>query len=237
GLPPFGGFLSKEMFFTSVLNIRELNMWSLESWGVLIPVLAWIASVFTFLYSIILLVRTFGGKYDKARYHNKPHEASIGLLVSPTVLASLALAIGLFPALPATWLIEPAMTSVHPHLLTPGEHFHIHIRMWHGWTTEVWMTAALIAIGALLVILYKKRGWVLSGSGEKARFTLNRLYDKTLEGSEYASEKLTSLYMNGSIRQYLIYIFMFFVIALSTTMLALPVFTLDFSDHAPIDGY
>ena len=237
GLPPFGGFLSKEMFFTSVLNIRELNMWSLESWGILIPVLAWIASVFTFMYSIILLVRTFGGKYDKERYHNKPHEASIGLLVSPTVLASLALAIGLFPALPATWLIEPAMTSVHPHLLTPGEHFHIHIRMWHGWTTEVWMTAALIAIGALLVILYKKRGWVLSGSGEKARFTLNRLYDKTLEGSEYASEKLTSLYMNGSIRQYLIYIFMFFVIALSTTMLALPVFTLDFSDHAPIDGY
>src|SRR5690606_39885557 len=122
---------------------------SLESWGTLIPVVAWIASVFTFMYSIILLVRTFGGKYDKERFNTKPHEASIGLLVSPTILAALALAIGLFPDLPATWLIEPAMASIHPNLLTEGNHFHIHIRMWHGWTTEVWMTAALITIGAI----------------------------------------------------------------------------------------
>ena len=237
GLPPFGGFLSKEMFFTAVLNIRELNMWSMSSWGVMIPVLAWIASVFTFIYSIILLIRTFGGKYENERYNSKPHESSIGLLVSPTILAALALAIGLFPALPATWLIEPAMASVHPNLLTPGEHFHIHIRMWHGWTTEVWMTAALIALGTIFAILFKKRGWKLPGSGEKARFTINRLYDKALHGIEFASEKITSLYMNGSIRQYLIYIFIFFVVALGTMMLRVSVFPLDYKIFAPIEDY
>lgn len=237
GLPPFGGFLSKEMFFTAVLNIRELNMWSFESWGILIPVVAWLASVFTFIYSLVLLVRTFGGKYEKERYNNKPHEAGIGLLLSPTILAALAIAIGLFPSLPATWLIEPAMTSVHQNLLMPGDHFHIHIRLWHGWTTEVWMTAALIVIGTLLVVIYKRRGWNVPGSGEKARFTLNRLYDKTLQGSEYASKKLTSLYMTGSIRQYLVYIFLFFVVALGSTMLTAPVFSLDFSTNAPIEGY
>lgn len=237
GLPPFGGFLSKEMFFTSVLNIREMNMWSLESWGVLIPVVAWIASVFTFMYSMVLLVRTFGGKHQPELLPKKPHEAPVGLLISPTILAGLALAIGLFPALPTAWLVEPAMNAIHPSVLAAGEQFDIYIRMWHGWTTELFMTIALIVLGAILVYVYKMRGWKLPGSGEKARFTLNRLYDKTLQGSEYASEKLTSLYMTGSIRRYLIYIFLFFVIALGTTMLRLPVFNLDFSANAPVTGY
>src|SRR5699024_4695288 len=37
GLPPFSGFLSKEMFFTSVLNITELDIFSLHTWSMLFP--------------------------------------------------------------------------------------------------------------------------------------------------------------------------------------------------------
>lgn len=59
GLPPFSGFLSKEMFFTAVLNIRNLDILSVPSLFTLFPVLAWIASVFTFAYSMILVFHTF----------------------------------------------------------------------------------------------------------------------------------------------------------------------------------
>ena len=62
GLPPFNGFLSKEMFFTATLNIAELNIFSLESIGIIIPVVAWIASVFTFIYCLIIVGKTFFGK-------------------------------------------------------------------------------------------------------------------------------------------------------------------------------
>jgi formate hydrogenlyase subunit 3/multisubunit Na+/H+ antiporter MnhD subunit len=44
GLPPFNGFLSKEMFFTSMLRIAHADIFSLDTWGVLFPVLAWIGS-------------------------------------------------------------------------------------------------------------------------------------------------------------------------------------------------
>jgi multicomponent Na+:H+ antiporter subunit A len=44
GLPPFNGFLSKEMFFTSVLNITRLDIFHMETWGILFPVIAWYAS-------------------------------------------------------------------------------------------------------------------------------------------------------------------------------------------------
>ncbi|ASB67946.1 Na(+)/H(+) antiporter subunit A1 (plasmid) [Bacillus velezensis] len=38
GLPPFNGFLSKEMFFTSMLRIAHADIFSLDTWGVLFPV-------------------------------------------------------------------------------------------------------------------------------------------------------------------------------------------------------
>ena len=31
GLPPFNGFLSKEMFFTSVLNVSQLNIFNMDT--------------------------------------------------------------------------------------------------------------------------------------------------------------------------------------------------------------
>ena len=81
GLPPFNGFLSKEMFFTAVLQASQMNFWNAETWGVLIPVVAWIASVFTFLYSMILVFKTFTGRYQPEKLEKKPHEAPLGMLI------------------------------------------------------------------------------------------------------------------------------------------------------------
>ena len=37
GLPPFNGFLSKEMFFDSVLNVRNLDIFAMGTVGNFIP--------------------------------------------------------------------------------------------------------------------------------------------------------------------------------------------------------
>ncbi len=62
GIPPFNGFLSKEMFFESMVNITQLQLFDASTWGVLLPVVAWVASVFTFVYSMIIFFKTFTGK-------------------------------------------------------------------------------------------------------------------------------------------------------------------------------
>src|SRR5690606_38147104 len=46
GLPPFNGFLSKELFFTATLKITQLDLFSLDSISLLFPIIAWVASVF-----------------------------------------------------------------------------------------------------------------------------------------------------------------------------------------------
>jgi multicomponent Na+:H+ antiporter subunit A len=235
GLPPFNGFLSKEMFFTSVLNIREFDALNMQSWMVIFAVIAWIASVFTFVYSMILVFKTFTGKLQVDKLDKVPHEAPLGLLISPVILASLAVIFGLFPNLLAYSLIEPAMASIHKGLLAPGDTFDVSIHIWHGWTPEIFMTLGVVAVGALLFRGYKRfrimdREW-------GGRISLNRIYDGSLRLMERGSNKLTNLYMTGSLRHYLFYIFGFFIIALGSTMLGAEGIKFGMNQYASVSFY
>lgn len=235
GIPPFGGFLSKEMFFTAVLNAREMGIWSMDTWSSLFPVIAWAASVFTFAYSMVLLVRTFAGKFKPEQLKLQPHEAPVGMLIPPVIMAALALVFGLFPGLLSYSLIEPAMAAVLPGLLGPGEKFLVSIEFWHGWTPEVFMTLGVIGAGILVFVLQPKVK-ALNSTGS-ARFSLNGVYDSGLRTLERSSKWLTDKYMTGSVRHYLIYIFTFLVVVLGAIMLAFDGFSLDSSSYAPVTVY
>ncbi len=235
GLPPFNGFLSKEMFFTSVLNIREFDISNMQSWMMMFAVIAWVASVFTFVYSMILVMKTFTGKLQVEKLDKIPHEAPLGLLISPVILASLAVIFGLFPNLLAYSLIEPAMASIHKGLLSPGDTFDVSIHMWHGWTPEIFMTLGVVIVGTLLFRGYKRfrimdREW-------GGKISLNRFYDGSLRLLERGSNRVTNLYMTGSIRHYLIYIFGFFIIALGSTMLLSEGIKFGMNQYAPVSFF
>ncbi len=235
GLPPFNGFLSKEMFFSAMVRVTELDIFNLETWGVLFPVIAWVASVFTFTYSMILVFKTFTGKYQPEKLDKKPHEAPIGMLISPVILVSLVIIFGLFPNLLSESLISPAMAAVLPSLLQAGEAFDVHIAFWHGPTIELFMTIGVIILGLILYKTYPK--WKRIYKAIPAKLSLNGFYDQILERSQSGSNKLTNLYMNGSIRSYLVYILAFFIFILSTTLIWKNAFKLDTSNVSSIGIY
>ena len=135
GLPPFNGFLSKELFLTALVNVTDYGIFHLETWGILLPIIGWVASIFTFVYCAILFFKTFTGKFQPEKLSVKHvHEAPIGMLISPMILAVLVVLFGLFPNLIAYSLIEPAMAAILPGILDQGQHFHVHISHWHGFT-------------------------------------------------------------------------------------------------------
>jgi len=235
GIPPFNGFLSKEMFFTAVLNITELNLLEMETWGLLFPFIAWIASVFTFVYSMLLVFRTFAGKKQFDKLDRKPHEAPLGMLIPPVTLAALAVVFGLFPNILSYSLIEPAMAAVHSNVLAPGQQFHVSIHMWHGWTTELYMTIGVAALGTALFMLHR-RVRVLNRP-LFAGASLNGVYDNGLKLMERGSGRLTRFYMTGSLRSYLIYIFIFLAASLGITLFAGGYFRLDTSEFADTSFY
>lgn len=236
GLPPFNGFLSKELFFTGVTNVMHMNIFSMEAWGILFPVLAWTASVFTFIYSMIIVFKTFTGKYQPEKLDKKPHEAPIGMLIPPIILASLVIIFGFFPnTLLAYTIIEPAMASISPSLLAAGEQFDVHIEYWHGWNTELFMTIGVVGVGTLLFLVLNK--WIGIYNLFPQKLTLNRFYDHGLISMERVSDKVTRFHMTGFIRDYLVYIFTFLIIIIGGSLFLLNAFTFTMEGSAKISIY
>src|SRR5699024_11220930 len=90
----------------------------------ILPVIAWVASIFTFTYSGIIFFRTFRGKFKPDMLPvKKVHEAPIGMLISPIILVLAVLAISIFPNILAYTVIEPAMISILPGILSEGTNF------------------------------------------------------------------------------------------------------------------
>ncbi|MBW4080886.1 Na+/H+ antiporter subunit A [Paenibacillus sp. S150] len=234
GLPPFAGFLSKEMFFTAVLNIRELDILNIQSFFTIFPVLAWIASVFTFTYSMIMVFHTFFGKYQPEKLDKKPHEASFGLLLPPVLLALLAVVIGLFPNMLSKTLIVPGMSAIHPQLAASSP-FYVNIYFWHGFTTEIWMTLGVVILGIIVYRLYGRLSLVDKEWG--GGYTLNQVYDGSIRLVERSSRSLTGLYMTGSMRHYLMYIFTLLIVAVGGSMLYTEGITFGQGEYAPISFF
>jgi multicomponent Na+:H+ antiporter subunit A len=235
GLPPFNGFLSKEMFFTAVLNVSQLSVFNMENLGTLFPIVAWIASIFTFVYSMILVFKTFRGKYRPERLDKKVHEAPIGMLIPPMVLASLVIGIFFFPNVLSNHLLKPAVVSILPSLAMDGEIYVKNISAWHGWNTELYMTIGVVVLGTMLYVYLRK--WIKIYLLYPQTMTLNNMYNLGMARGEDLFQSITNRYMTGSIRDYLVYIFAFIIFIIGGALWLLDGISFDHSQDAPISVY
>lgn len=54
-----------------MLRVTHFDLFNVQTWGILFPVLARIGSVFTFIYSMKLLFKTFRGSYQPEQLKNR----------------------------------------------------------------------------------------------------------------------------------------------------------------------
>ncbi len=234
GLPPFNGFLSKEMFFTGVLNSTSLPIYGMDKFGVIFPIIAWIASIFTFIYCMILLFKTFTGRHYPERLEKEAHEAPIGMLIPPVIMASLVIILFFFPNLLSEYLLQPALMAILPGVVETGG-IDVHISAWHGWTTELFMTLGVVGIGTIMYMTLGKWKGIYRLFSQEGR--LNILYDQGIINLESFSQNLTNRYMTGSVRTYLVYIFTFMILMVGGSLVLLNGLTYDFTNDAPITIY
>ncbi|ETP68242.1 cation:proton antiporter [Planococcus glaciei CHR43] len=235
GIPLFGGFLSKEMFLTAMLAIAEFDLFSMDVWGILFPVLAWIGSVFTFVYSFYFVFHTFAGKHKPEELPKHAHEAPIGMLVSPAILAVSVIAIFFIPNVVGDWLVKPAVLAIQPFMYSNPAEIDIHVSAWHGANTEFFMTLGIFAIGALLFWSFRK--WKQAYDAFPDSVSLNRLYDSFMYLSDGGANRFSAVYMTGFIRSYLVYMFGFLVLIVLSTLVITDAFVLDLNNTAPIGIY
>jgi multicomponent K+:H+ antiporter subunit A len=188
GLPLLNGFLSKEMMLEEAAH----TIWAGNPW--VVPALATLGALLSAGYSFRYVFHVFGGP-RRSDYPHHPHDPPFGMWLPPATLVAFVVAIGLLPALVAGPLVDAAAGATIGGALP-----EFHLKIWHGLTEALALSAVAVAGGALLLWGYAPalRFWrLLPGPDAKSMFDALTPYLADLAG------RATFALQNGSLRRYL----------------------------------
>ncbi|MCA1021461.1 Na+/H+ antiporter subunit A [Halobacillus litoralis] len=226
-LPFLNGFYSKEIFFDSSLHLEASAAGFSGFMMSVIPYLAVLGSIFTFVYSMYFFFGTFRGRAKLDQLPKKPHEAPIGMLVSPMILVAGVIIIGLFPFLVNGSFIAHAADAVKGTALDEK-----HITFWHGIIPPFVMSLTVVVFGAILAI--SRKVWTPVYNFLPGRLSLNKFYDGLVDRTERYSGVITKGYMNGSLGRYVRLILAAILIVSFAFMAVTGGFTVDTSNLSRI---
>ncbi len=145
GIPPLGGFISKEMMLYEALNVSLFGL----DW--LVPVVATIAASFSVAYSLRFAVHLFFGQARDDAAHRKAHDPGAGMLAAPAVLVIVAVLLGLLPMLLAGTVVSAVAGAV-----IGGPAPIVELSLWHGVNLALGMS--VLAIGVGIALLWRHAG-------------------------------------------------------------------------------
>ena len=215
GVIPTIGFVAKEGALAALLHEAAGG----AAWGVVAVTGIALGSVLTAGYGIRFLWGAFATKRDASGDRMPETEwpdPPFGFVVAPVVLAGLTLVAGVA----APWLDGAlAPYADQAPLATPGvsppEH-PAHLALWHGLEPALWISLASIVVGAL--VFWATRGW--RPSRRLLPFTAADAYNGTVRVIARVAVATTSLTQRGSLPVYVGTIFIVFVAAEATALVA-----------------
>ena len=132
--------------------------------------------------------------------------------------------------------VKPAVAVIQPFLYTTPTQVDVHVHAWHGVTPELLMTIGIVVVGLLLFLTLSKWQKVYKMIPES--LSLNKLYDFIMDVLLItAMERFSNLYMTGSIRKYLTYMFTAIVSIVIATLFIKDAFIVSFENVSPITVY
>ncbi len=195
GLPPFNGFLSKELFFEEAYHLlSDGRLTGDPAW--IIPVLAVIGGLLSIAYSIRFVAAVFLGD-ERHDYPHHPHDPPVGMWLPVGVLALICVAIGLAPGLVAGPLLASASGAV-----ILGGLPEYHLSLWHGLTPALGMTGVALLVGFLV---FWKREHLLPLNEKFPALSGLNLTESFFDGVMTASSAFTERVDGGSLQRYLSY--------------------------------
>ena len=195
GLPPFNGFISKEMMLDEALKAGE-RMWGADSgFGWAVPVLATLGGLASMAYSLRLVHDVFfnGPPRDLPVAH--PHEPPWGMKAPVLLLVIVCIAVGLAPMLIAGPMVNLAASAV---LGAPAPAFSL--ALWHGVNLPLAMSAVAVAGGAALYFALAA-GRRLHGH-QPAAFNGKAVFWALNDGLLGLAGRVTAALENGSLQRY-----------------------------------
>lgn len=215
GIPPTIGFVAKEGALTALLH-EALGG---SVWGIVAFSGVALGSILTTAYGVRFVWGAFWTKRDAegaARPRTEWPDPPIGFVGAPVVLSALTVVAGIAaPLLDKAFAPYADLAPLATPGVAPPEH-PAHLALWHGLEPALWISLATIALGALLF-------WVTVRTPLTRRllpFTAAGIYNAALRGIAQLSVFTTSLTQRGSLPVYVGTIFVVFVAAEGTALLA-----------------
>ncbi|MAD53403.1 MULTISPECIES: monovalent cation/H+ antiporter subunit A [unclassified Idiomarina] len=188
GVPPFNGFMSKELFLDQALN---QHLFGGLSWFV--PVLATVGAALSVAYSIRFIHDVFfNGGYKELP--KQPHDPPKMMALPVLILSLMCIIIGLLPMLTVSGILNQAVSSVVLDNIT------VKLALWHGFNLPLLMSAVAIVGG---IVIYSQRDQLFTFNrqfeGQDAKHNFERIVQSICD----SANKLFTYIDTGSLQRYM----------------------------------
>ena len=197
GVPLLNGFLSKEMFFDSLVSAMQLEQFG-PVLTIIVVTIGVIASVFTFVYAVYMLKETFWGAFDDKQVPKKHiHEPWLFSLPAVVLMVMLPI-IFVIPNFFTEHIVLPALRNV-TYLGTKVDAIAPHVSQWHGINLPLIFSIIVIVFGLILAI---KVDWKALTQKVIKYASITNSYRKAYRTFErYSGQSIRSL-MNNRLNHY-----------------------------------
>ncbi|MEG2430418.1 MAG: hydrogen gas-evolving membrane-bound hydrogenase subunit E, partial [Acinetobacter sp.] len=204
GIPFTNGFLSKEMFFTELVeNLSGPLM-------VGSAIVATLAGIFAVAYSIRLVHGVFfDGPLGKQVPNKDAHEPAFGMRAPATLLAILCILVGLLPALLVEKIVNSTTQATTQNFAFEGTH----LALWHGFNLPLLMSVIALLGGIIFYFSLAKGGALreIDLDPKLGRLQGRILFDLFLKNLLLNSRRFRRATENGKLQSYLLWIVIFTV--------------------------
>ncbi|MEO0485784.1 MAG: putative monovalent cation/H+ antiporter subunit A [Pseudomonadota bacterium] len=203
GLPPFIGFISKELQYAGALEVQTSVIFVAAG--------ALAANALMFAVAGIAAYKPFW-RPAQMEFARTPKEAPATMVAGPILLATLGLIFGLMPGIAATYLVAPTVATFLGTTEAAKE-----LKLWAGVNIPLFLSLATFALGFVLYALHGRMRAALAAM-EPALPNFDSMWDKFLVGLKAFAAWQTRIIQTGYLRQYLVWTFLTILLTLAGTM-------------------
>lgn len=233
GVPLLNGFLSKEMFFDSLVSAIELQQFGLTL-TIIVVAIGVIASIFTFVYAVYMLKETYWGEFDEKKVPKK-HIHEPWLFSLPAIILMVMIPIIFFiPNIFTEYLVLPALRNV-TNLGSSVDAIAPHVSQWHGVNLPLIFSVIVIIVGLILAL---KVNWKAITHQVIKYASITNSYRNVYRGFERYSGQMIRGLMNNRLNHYNIITVLIFsiLIAYGIFQVGLPkLHQIEVSEFGPLE--
>lgn len=233
GVPLLNGFLSKEMFFDSLVSAIELQQFGLTL-TIIVVAIGVIASIFTFVYAVYMLKETYWGEFDEKKVLKK-HIHEPWLFSLPAIILMVMIPIIFFiPNFFTEHLVLPALRNV-TNLGSSVDAIAPHVSQWHGVNLPLIFSVIVIIVGLILAL---KVNWKAITHQVIKYASITNSYRNVYRGFERYSGQMIRGLMNNRLNHYNIITVLIFsiLIAYGIFQVGLPkLHQIEVSEFGPLE--